>query len=209
MKLKVHDKTGQETSKQLELNAEVFGIEPHDHAIWLDVRLITANKRQGTHKTKGRVEVSGGGRKPFRQKGTGRARQGTIRAPHHVGGGRVFGPQPRLYKMKLNRKVKALARRSALTYKAKNNQIVLVENFNFEKPSTKSVARLISDFNFKGKRVLLCTAENAPAIVKSAANLPNIKVRESVTFSTYDVLQADILLMQESALQQVNEGLAK
>lgn len=208
MKLDVYAQDGKKTKNQVELNESIFAIEPNDHAIWLDIRLIQANKRQGTHQTKGRSYVSGGGRKPFRQKGTGRARQGTIRAPHHVGGGRVFGPEPRAYKMKVNRKVKQLARKSALSYKAKENKIIVVENFNFDEPSTKKIMQILSSLNLNNTKVLLCTDGVSHSIVKSASNLFNVEVRDSITFSTFDVLKADTLLFQVGALKQVNEVLA-
>jgi len=207
MKLSVYAQDGKKTSAQAELNEKIFKIEPVDHAIWLDVRLLNANKRQGTHQSKGRSFVSGGGKKPFKQKGTGRARQGTSRAPHHVGGGRVFGPSPRTYLMKVNKKVKALARRSALSYKARDEKIVVVENFNYDGPSTKTITALLAGLNLADKKVLLCTAENSANIVKSAANLYKVQVRESDTFSTYDVLRADTIVFQEGALNKINEVL--
>jgi large subunit ribosomal protein L4 len=143
MKLNLFEQNGKESANKVELSDKVFNIEPNDHAIWLDIlRLIRANRRQGTHETKGRSYVSGGGRKPFRQKGTGRARQGTIRAPHHVGGGRVFGPHPRSYDMKLNKKVKQLARRSALSYKASNGKIIVLENFNYDNRRIKHNSKI-------------------------------------------------------------------
>jgi large subunit ribosomal protein L4 len=209
MKVNVYGIDGKKTDTQVELSDEVFAVTPNDHVIWLDVKAILANRRQGTHATKGRSYVSGGGKKPFRQKGTGRARQGSIRAPHFVGGGRVFGPQPRDYSQKVNKKVKKLARRSALTYKAKDNKILVVENFNYDTPSTKKMIELLKNFDLDGKKVLLCTAEYAPAIVKSAGNLFKVEVRESATFSTYDVLKADTVIFQEGALQKVNEVLSK
>ena len=209
MKLNVFGQNGKETAAKAELNDAVFGIEPNDHAIWLDVKLIRANGRQGTHQTKGRSFVSGGGRKPFRQKGTGRARQGTTRAPHHVGGGRVFGPSPRTYLMKVNKKVKRLARLSALSYKAKDQKIVVVEDFKYEKPSTKNILDFLDAMKLNDKKVLLCTAENAPEIVRSAGNLYNVEIRDSVTFSTYDVLKADTVIFQQSAVNKINEVLGK
>jgi len=207
MKLNVFGQDGKKTATEVELNDKIYNIDPVDHAIWLDIRLINANKRQGTHQTKGRSFVSGGGRKPFKQKGTGRARQGTIRAPHHVGGGRVFGPNPRNYLMKVNKKVKSLARRSALSYKMLDQKVLVVENFNIEKPSTKDIVNLLSGFNLNDKKVLFCTAENSPAIVKSAANLYKVNVVESATFSTYDILHADTLVLQEGAVNKINEVL--
>ncbi len=209
MKVNVFGIDGQKTGTEIELNDSVFGIKPNDHVIWLDVKAILANRRQGTHATKGRSFVSGGGKKPFRQKGTGRARQGTIRAPHFVGGGRVFGPQPRDYSQKVNKKVKKLARKSALSYKAKEGKIVVVQDFNYEKPSTKSLLDMLKSFELDNKKVLLCTAEYAPTVVKSAGNLYNVEVRESHTFSTYDLLKADTIIFQEGAVQKVNEVLSK
>ncbi len=209
MKVNVYGIDGQKTDATVELDDKVFGITPNDHVIWLDVKAILANRRQGTHATKNRSAVSGGGKKPFRQKGTGRARQGTIRAPHMVGGGRVFGPQPRDYSQKVNKKVKKLARRSALSYKAKENKVLVVQDFNYEKPSTKNMVELLKNLDLDGKKVLLCTSEYAPTLVKSAANLYNVQVRESITFSTYDVLKADTIVFQEGAVKKVNEVLAK
>ena len=207
MKLSVFGQDGKKTTSEVELSDKVFQVEPVDHAIWLDIRLINANKRQGTHQTKGRSFVSGGGRKPFKQKGTGRARQGTIRAPHHVGGGRVFGPSPRTYLMKVNKKVKALARRSVLSYKAREQKIVIVENFDFKVASTKNIVNLLAGLKLTDKKVLLCTAENSKVIVKSASNLYKVKVKEAATFSTYDVLHADTIVFQEGAVNKINEVL--
>lgn len=208
MKLNVLNTSGQQTSRTIELAEKVFGVEPHDHSIWLDVRAIRANGRQGTHKSKGRSEVSGGGRKPFRQKGTGRARQGTIRAPHHVGGGRVFGPSPRQYRVGVNKKVKKIARRSALTYKAKDSHIVVIENFSFEEPKTKNITDILKAFELVDTKVLLLTSENESNISSSAQNLHKLAVKDSVTFSTYDVLWAEKVLVQEGALTKINEVLA-
>lgn len=209
MKVDVYTQDGTKKSNKIELDDSIFAIQPNDHAIWLDVRLIQANKRQGTHQTKGRSDVSGGGRKPFRQKGTGRARQGTIRAPHHVGGGRVFGPEPRTYQMKVNKKVKRLARNSALTYKAKDNKIKVVENFDFDAPSTKKMLSILESLDLTNKKVLFCTDGPSKTIVKSIGNLYKVEVRDSITISTYDVLKADTILMQEGALKKVNEVFGK
>ncbi len=209
MKLSVFGQNGKETAAQADLNDTVFGIEPNDHAIWLDIKIIRANGRQGTHQTKGRSFVSGGGKKPFRQKGTGRARQGTIRAPHHVGGGRVFGPSSHPYNMKINKKVKKLARISALSYKAKDQKIVVVEDFSYEKPSTKDILAFLTNMKLTEKKVLLCTADNSPQLVKSTGNIYNIEVRDSITFSTYDVLKADTIILQQGAVNKINEVLGK
>jgi large subunit ribosomal protein L4 len=209
MKVDIYTQSGAKKSTKAELDDKIFAVEPNDHAIWLDVRLIQANRRQGTHQTKGRSFVRGGGRKPFRQKGTGRARQGTSRAPHHVGGGRVFGPEPRAYNMKVNKKVKHLARNSALSYKAKESKIKVVENFDFDKPSTKKILTILESLDLANKKVLLCTDGPSKTIVKSAGNLYKIEVRDSITFSTYDVLKADTILMQEGALKKINEVFGK
>jgi large subunit ribosomal protein L4 len=209
MKVDLYKQDGSKSSSKVELSDSIFGVEPNDHAIWLDVKLIQANKRQGTHQTKGRSFVSGGGKKPFRQKGTGRARQGTSRAPHHVGGGRVFGPEPRTYTMKVNKKVKQLARNSALSYKAKADKIRIIENFDFEEPSTKKMLTILTSLDLADKKVLICTDGTLKSIVKSAGNLYKVAVRDSVTISTYDVLKADTVLMQEGALKKVNEVFGK
>ena len=208
MKLNVFDLNGKQTGRTAELSDKVFKIEPHDHSIWLDVRSVRANNRQGTHKSKSRSEVSGGGRKPFRQKGTGRARQGTIRAPHHVGGGRVFGPSPRDYTIAVNKKVKRLARKSALTYKARDEKIIVVENFSFDEPKTKKMMDIIQAHNLTDSSVLLLTADHESNINTSTKNLHKVIVRDSITFSTYDVLKAEKVLVQEGALSKINEVLA-
>jgi large subunit ribosomal protein L4 len=207
MKLNVLNIKGKKTEKVVELPNSIFGIQPRDHAIWLDVRSIRANQRQGTHATKGRSEVSGGGAKPFRQKGTGRARQGTIRAPHHVGGGRVFGPHPRKYIVGINRKVKQLARKSALSYRAKENGIVVVENFSYEQAKTQDMKNMLVAFELDNSNVLLITEKNEPNICLSAGNLHKIEVREGGGFSTYDVMRADKIILQEGALVRINEVL--
>jgi len=209
MNLNVYAQDGKKSTAKVELNEKIFAIEPNDHAIWLDVKLIRANGRQGTHATKGRSYVSGGGRKPFKQKGTGRARQGTSRAPHHVGGGRVFGPQPRSYSMKVNKKVKLLARKSALSYKVRDEKLMVVENFSYDKPSTKNIKGLLEALKLGDKKVLLCTSGNSAEIYRSAKNLYNVEVRNSISFSTYDVLWAEIVLLQQGALEKVNEVLGK
>jgi large subunit ribosomal protein L4 len=209
MKVDILNEAGKKTGKKVDLVEKVFAIEPHDHAIWLDIRSIRANQHQGTHSTKGRSYVSGGGKKPFRQKGTGRARQGTIRAPHHVGGGRVFGPHPHTYNIEINKKVKILARKSALSYKAKENGILVVEDFSYKKPKTNVFTKFLHDLELSDKKVLLLTAKNEKNIYLSASNIPKVAVRESVTFSTYDVLNAEKLVVQESALQKINEVLGK
>jgi len=208
MKQNVIDVKGKETGRTVDLPDTVFKIEPHDHSIWLDVRSIRANGRQGTHKAKSRSEVHGGGRKPFRQKGTGRARQGTIRAPHHVGGGSVFGPSPRDYSLGINKKVKKLARKSALSYKAKDKNILIIENFSFETAKTNKIADILSALDLSDSKVLLLTTDYETNINTSANNLHKIEVRDSITFSTYDVLNAEKLVVQEGAITKIKEVLA-
>jgi large subunit ribosomal protein L4 len=209
MKLDILNEAGKKTGKKAELPESIFAVEPHDHAIWLDIRSIRANQRQGTHATKGRSYVSGGGKKPFRQKGTGRARQGTIRAPHHVGGGRVFGPHPHTYDVGINKKVKLLARKSALSYKAKDQNILVVEDFSYNEPKTSNFTKFLSNLEISDKKVLLLTAKNEKNIFLSAINIPDVEIRESIGFSTYDILRAEKLVMQESALQKISEVLGK
>lgn len=208
MKLKVLSTAGKETGRTVNLPDGIFKIEPHDHSIWLDVRSIRANNRQGTHKAKGRSEVRGGGRKPFRQKGTGRARQGTIRAPHHVGGGIVFGPTPRNYVVGINNKVKKLARKSALSYKAKKDNIVVIENFSFEEPKTKKFMDILKALELSDTKVLLLTAANETNINTAVNNLHKVSVRDSVAFSTYDIMNAEKIVLQEGALTKINEVFA-
>jgi len=208
MKVAIVNETGKKTQKTVDLPDNVFDIEPHDHAMWLDIRSIRANQRQGTHATKGRSEVAGGGRKPFRQKGTGRARQGTIRAPHHVGGGRVFGPHPHAYKVGINKKVKSLARKSALTYKAKEKNIIVVENFSYDKPQTGRAVKFLEALSLNDKNVLVLTAKNEPNLYLSTRNLYQVAIRDSITFSTYDLLRAEKLVVQEGALERIKEVLS-
>ncbi len=207
MNVAVFDINGKKTGKEAELKDTIFAGEINEHVVWLDIKALMANKRQGTHATKGRSYVSGGGRKPFRQKGTGRARQGSTRAPHHVGGGRVFGPSPHGYYQKVNKKVKKIARRSALTDKAQNQNIVVIEDFQMDAPKTKTIISMLEGFKLSGKRVLILTNGNAPNIYKSAENVYKVEVREDVTFSSYDVVKAHTILIQEGALNKINEVL--
>jgi large subunit ribosomal protein L4 len=207
MKLNILDESGKDTGKKADLSDKVFAVEPHTHSVWLDVRSVRANQRQGTHDTKARSDVAGGGRKPFRQKGTGRARQGTIRAPQHVGGGRVFGPHPRKYSVQVNKKVKILARKSALSSKVKSSDVLVVENFTFEKPETKRFKKFIDALNLAPHSVLVLTAQNDSNMYLSARNVYRAEIRDSITFSTYDVVRADKVVIQEGAVQKINEVL--
>lgn len=205
MKVDIYKIDGTLTGRQVELNPKIFNIQPNDHAIYLAVKAYLANQRQGTAKTKERSEVSGGGKKPWRQKGTGRARVGSIRSPLWVGGGTVFGPKPRDYEIKLPKKVKLLARLSALTYKAKNNQIVVVEDFNFDQPKTKEMFNIIKALNLSDKKTLLLTGSYNKNIYLSGRNIATLNVLEAQKASTYDILNNKVLLLQESALNLINQ----
>ncbi len=207
MNLPIYTQEGKKTTKKAELNDSVFACEINEHVVWFDVKTILANKRQGTHSTKGRSSVSGGGRKPFKQKGTGRARQGTIRAPHHVGGGRVFGPSPRDYTSKINKKVKKLARKSVLTDKLNKKQIYIVEDFNFNEPKTKDFINFMNSLEVEAKKVLLLTSGYSPELYKSAENLYQVDVKQDITFSSYDLLKANTIIIQVGALNKINEVL--
>jgi large subunit ribosomal protein L4 len=207
MKLSVLKIDGSESGDSIELKSEVFGIEPNEHAIYQAVRLHQANQRQGTHKTKGRSEVSGGGKKPFKQKGTGNARQGTIRAPHMTGGGRVFGPQPRDYGFKLNKKFRVLARRSALSMKASNAGILVVEDFSFDAPKTKRIVEIISNLKQNGKKVLFLTKENDLNVYKSARNIHRVECSEARNVSVYDIMNSNVVVCHKGAIESLNEVL--
>jgi large subunit ribosomal protein L4 len=199
---------GAKTSKKAALDDKVFGVEPSDHAIYLDVKQYLANQRQGTHKAKQRNEVAGSTRKLKRQKGTGGARSGSILSPLFPGGGRVFGPQPRDYSFKLNKKLKQLARRSALTYKAKGDQVMVVEDFSFEAPKTKAFLAMAEGLNLAGKKVLLVLKETDHVVSLSTRNLKNVKVVPAANVNTYDVMNAGVLLLSEGAVGVINEMLA-
>ncbi|HUF10434.1 MAG TPA: 50S ribosomal protein L4 [Rhodothermales bacterium] len=201
MKLKVYKPDGKATRRTVTLDESVFGIEPSDHAIWLDVRSIQANGRQGTHKTKERSEVRGGGAKPWRQKGTGRARVGTIRSPLWPGGGTIFGPRPKDYSVGVNRKTKLLARKSALTYKAREAAILVLEDFSFDKPKTSDMAAVLAALEVADQKVLLLTGTADANLYKSGRNLRKVSVVDAASASTYDLLNAGVLVFQESGLQ--------
>lgn len=208
MELTVYNTSGKETGKKANLSDAVFAVEPNDHAIWLDVKQYLANQRQGTHKSKQRNEVAGSTRKIKRQKGTGGARAGSLKSPVFVGGGRIFGPVPRDYSFKLNKKLKKLARRSALSYKVRNEAIVVVEDFSIETPRTKTMLAMVNDLKIADKRILLVLSETNHNVSLSARNLQNIKVIPAANLTTYDVMNASSLLMAESAVNIVNELLA-
>ena len=203
MELVVYKFTGEATDRKIVLKDEIFGIEPNDHAIYLDVKQIQANQRQGTHKSKERSEISGSTRKLKRQKGTGGARAGDINSPVFVGGGRVFGPRPRTYGFKLNKKTKRLARLSALTHKAVSNSVMVIEDFSMEAPKTKTYAEFLKRFSLQDKKTLLVVAEPNNSVILSARNLRNAKVVNASDLNTYDILNANNLVFVESSLQSL------
>ena len=204
MEVSVLNIKGQETGRKVALNDAIFGIEPNDHVIYLDVKQYMADQRQGTAKSKERSEISGSTRKLGRQKGGGGARHGDINSPLLIGGGRVFGPQPRDYSFKLNKKVKQLARKSALSYKAQENAIVVVEDFNFEAPKTKEFVAIVKNLKADGKKVLLLTAESNKNVYLSARNLQRTDVMEAKNVNTYKVLNADVLVITENSLKTID-----
>ena len=201
MKLIVFKQDGTTTKKSVALDEAVFAVEPNDHAIWLDVRRIQANGRQGTHKSKERGEVAGSTRKLYRQKGTGHSRAGSAKSPIRKSGGTMFGPRPRNYTFKINRKTQLVARRSALTYKAKGDSIRVVENFSYEAPSTSDLKGLLSSMELAGKSVLLLTVNHESAVYRSGRNVPKLTVRNASDVSTLDVMKAQVVVMQEGAVE--------
>ena len=209
MEVSVFNIKGEDTGRKVTLNDSVFGIEPNDHAIYLDVKRYLAAQRQGTAKSKERSELSGSTRKLGRQKGGGGARRGDINSPVLVGGARVFGPKPRDYSFKLNKKVKALARRSALSYKAKDGAIVVVEDFSFDAPKTKSFLEVVNNLKIADKKVLMVMPESDINVVLSARNLPKTRVMLAENLHTYGVLDAGVLVITEKAVQGIESVLAK
>ena len=210
MEASVYNIEGQTTGRSVELSDSIFGLEtPNDHAIYQDVRLILANRRQGTHKSKERGEISGSNKKPYRQKGTGNSRAGHKRSPLRRHGGTIFGPRPRDYGFKLNKKQRVIARLGALTYKAREEGIVVMENFEFEAPKTKEFLSILSNFELGNTKVLLVLAEPSPNLMLSGRNLKNTKIMEARDLNTYDILNAEKLLIQEGAVNIINEQLAK
>ena len=196
--------SGETTGRNVSLSAEVFGIEPNDHAIWLDVKSILANQRQGTHKSKQRNEISGSSKKIKKQKGTGGARAGNIKNPQFKGGGRIFGPAPRDYSFKLNKKVKDLARRSALSYKAKDQQISVIEDFNFANPKTKQYASLLKSLSLDSKKTLLVLGDTNKNVALAGRNIPNTKIITASQINTFDVVNADQLILLEGSLNKID-----
>ncbi|MBQ6037171.1 MAG: 50S ribosomal protein L4 [Bacteroidaceae bacterium] len=204
MEVNVYNIKGEDTGRKIALNDSIFGIEPNDHAIYMDVKLIMANKRQGTHKSKERSEVSHSTRKIGRQKGGGGARRGDLNSPVLVGGGRVFGPTPRDYSFKLNKKVKDLARKSALSYKAQNNAILVVEDFNFEAPKTKEFVAVLNNLKVSDKKLLLILPEANKNVYLSARNLQRANVETISGLNTYNVLNAGVVVFTEKSLSAID-----
>lgn len=209
VKVDVKKIDGSNSGEQVDLPKSVFGAEPNDHAIWQAVTTQLANSRQGTAMTKNRSRVSGGGKKPWRQKGRGTARVGSIRSPLWVGGGRAFGPQPRDYSKSLNKKVKRLARISALSYKAREQKIQCIEDFNLESPKTKQMAGILKGLGLERIKTLLVLGEGNRTVWLSGRNIQHLTVREVSSISTYDIMNAEMLLIQKSALAKIKEVLVK
>lgn len=209
MELAVLKHNGEDTGRKVTLSDDIFAIEPNDHAIYLDVKQFMANNRQGTHKSKERAEIAGSTRKIKKQKGTGGARAGSIKSPLFRGGGRVFGPRPRDYSFKLNKKLKQLAKRSALAYKVLDNSLTVLENVDFDAPKTKNFISLMSGLSLTDKKTLLVLPENNKNVYLSSRNLPKAKVITVDDVNTYHVLNADNLILCEGALSKLETLLSK
>lgn len=207
MQLEVLKVDGSKTGEKVDLLPAIFEIEPNDQAIYQAVTAYLANARQGTHETKTRANVSGGGKKPWKQKHTGRARSGSIRNPLWVGGGTIFGPHPHGYEKKVNDKVKILAKKSALTYKAKDSSLVVVEDFSLTETKTKRVVEILNSLGLKGKKVLMLLPKSDRAIFLSTRNLPKIFVKDALGASPYELLNNDVILFQKSALTALQDKL--
>ena len=209
MEISVLNIQGQETGRKAVLNDAIYAIEPNDHVLYLDVKQYLANQRQGTAKSKERSEMSGSTRKLGRQKGGGGARHGDINSPVLVGGGRVFGPKPRDYRSKLNKKVKVLARKSALSYKVQENGIIVVENFTFEAPKTKEMVNLAKNLKIEGKKILFVLPEENKNVYLSARNIQKVEVMAAANINAYKVMNADYLVMCEKSLETIDQILTK
>ena len=207
MELAIHDIKGKDTGRKAKLSKNVFAVEPNDHAIYLDVKQSLANNRKGLHKTKERAEIKGSTRKIKRQKGTGTARAGSIKNPLFRGGGRVFGPRPRSYDQKVNKKVKRLARKSALSYKAKNKAIMIIEDFDFSKPNTKDYFSILKAFDLEAKKTLMVLSGGNENIYLSSRNLKNSKVVVNSELNTYEITDATNVLILESAVDGLESNL--
>jgi large subunit ribosomal protein L4 len=208
MELNVYKIDGTKTNQKVQLNPEVFGITPNEHVVYLAVKALLANQRQGTHSTKTRAEVSGGGVKPFRQKGTGRARQGTIRAAQMEGGGIAHGPNPRDYQQNLPKKVSKIARKSVLSSKFKENKMMVLEDFVLDEIKTKKVIEIFENLKLETTNVLIVTKDVDRNLILSSRNIPYTKVQKAPDFSVYDVLNSQFVIFQKGAIQVVNEVLA-
>jgi len=208
MELEVLDRNGKATGRKVTLNSEVFQVTPNDHAIYLDVKSIRANQRQGTHKSKQRNEISGSTKKLIKQKGTGGARKGSIKSPLLKGGGRVFGPEPRDYGFKLNKKTKVLARKSALTYKANENQIFILEDLNFDAPKTKYFRELLSNLKISDKKSLLVLSDLNKNVYLSSRNLKEAKTIIASELNTYDILNSKYIVLTESSVSKIDTYLS-
>ena len=204
MELAVYNIKGEDTGRRISLNDEVFGVDVNEHAVWLDVKQYLANQRQGTHKSKERSEVSGSTRKLHQQKGGGGSRIGDINSPVLVGGGRVFGPRPRDYRFKLNKKVKQLARKSALAAKAQDNQIIVVEDFTFEAPKTKEFVKFAKNLKLADKKILLVLAGQDKNVYLSARNVPDAKIMTASDINTYAILNNNAMVLTESSVNVIN-----
>ena len=209
MEVNVYNIKGEDTGRKITLNESIFGIEPNDHVLYLDVKQYLANQRQGTAKSKERSEIAGSTRKLGRQKGGGGARRGDIKSPVLVGGGRVFGPKPRDYRFKLNKKVKVLARKSALSYKAQENAIVVLEDFTFEAPKTKEFIKVAKNIKVDGRKILLVLPEVNKNVYLSARNLQGTEVMLASNLNAYKVLNADVLVVTENSLKTIDGILTK
>ncbi|WP_299160737.1 50S ribosomal protein L4 [uncultured Tenacibaculum sp.] len=209
MKVAVLDITGKDTGRKVELSSEVFGVEPNDHAIYLDVKQYLANQRQGTHKAKERAEITGSTRKIKKQKGTGTARAGSIKSGVFRGGGRMFGPRPRNYSFKLNKNLKRLARKSALSIQAKDSNLVVVEDFNFETPKTKEFINVLKALELDTKKSLFVLGEESKNVYLSSRNIKGSKVVNATGVNTYSVLNANKVVISESSLEGIQSNLSK
>ena len=209
MKLSVYNTQGKETSKSVTLSKDIFGIEPNEHAIYLDVKNYLAAQRQGTHKSKERGEIAGSRRKIRKQKGSGAARVGDIKNPLFRGGGRVFGPRPRNYEFKLNKKVKTLARKSALSQMAKDKNIIVLEDFTMDSPSTKEYAKILSNLEQENKKTLLILTDSNKNIFLSSRNLKKSKVVNASSLTTYDLMNANKLMFVESSIKEIEKNYKK
>jgi large subunit ribosomal protein L4 len=207
MKLTVYNISGKETTNKVDLSKDIFGIDPNDHAIYLDVKQYLAAQRKGTHSAKERSDVKGSRRKIRKQKGSGAARVGDIKNPLFRGGGRVFGPRPRKYELKVNKKVKRLARRSALSYMLKDKNIIILEDFSFDVPKTKSYVDFLSNFDLLENKTLLVLPESNKNILLSSRNLQNAKVMLATELNTYDVMRANKLMVMQSSIKQIEKNL--